>query len=135
MKHLNKQAKAVMDQLTEGLNGGHRKIENNKSFMAVHVEEISTIEHNPNGPVFSVAHYYKQNGDLMSDPDMTFLKGLTGEWFPLSFQQDGGFPIYQEVIAETFDDGRIKSYRPKLSADLTSFANTWMKNIKEQQNL
>ena len=135
MKHLNKQAKAVMDKLTEGLNGTARKIDNNKSFMAVHVEEIATIEHSPNGPVFSVAHYYKQNGDLMSDPDMTFLKGITGEWFPLSFQQDGGFPIYQEVIAETFDDGRIKSYRPKLSADLTSFANTWMRNIKKQQGL
>jgi hypothetical protein len=132
MKFLNKQARAVMDQLTDGLNGGHRKVDNGgKSIMAVHVEQINQT---PLGPVFSVTHFYEQNGDLMHDPDMTFLRGITGDYFPLSFQQDN-LSIYQEVVAEWTDDGRIKSYRPRLSADLTSFANTWMRNIKEQQNL
>ena len=78
MKYLNKQARAVMDKLTEGLNGGHGRLITvvvNPSW-PVHVEQINQT---PLGPVFSVTHYYKQNGDLMRDPDMTFLRGITGE--------------------------------------------------------
>jgi hypothetical protein len=138
MAHLNKGASAIMDRLTAGLNGEARTIDNNKpgsAIMAVHVEQIADISTSPNGPIYSISHYYKQNGDMMADPDMTFLRGITGAWFPLTFQQDGGLPIYQEVIADRFDDGRIKSFRPKLSRELATFANMWMKNIKSQQRL
>ena len=121
-----------MDILTNGLNGEARKIDNGGAgIMAVHVENINTL---PAGPIFSITHYYEQNGDLMSDPDMTFLKGFDGNYYPLSFQQDN-VGLYQDVVAEYDDKGNILKYRPRLQMDLVSFANMWMKNIKEQQRL
>jgi len=123
-----------MDALTDGVNNYDqaRIIQNNpsKSIMAVHIEMISK---NSQGPVFSVAHYYEQNGDLMKDPDMTFLRGADGEYYPLSYQQDG-LGIYQDVI-EWDDHGNIKGFRPKMQADMVSFANDWMENIRDQQML
>lgn len=134
MKHLSIDGKKVMDALTDGVNDYDqaRKIRNNpsKSIMAVHVEMISKISQ---GPVFSVAHYYEQNGDLMKDPDMTFLRGVDGEYYPLSYQQDG-LGIYQDAV-EWDDNGNIKGFRPKIQADMVSFANDWMGNIRDQQKL
>lgn len=134
MKHLSIEGKKIMDILTDGINDYDqaRKIQNNqsKSIMAVHVEMISKISR---GPVFSVAHYYEQNGDLMKDPDMTFLRGVDGEYYPLSYQQDG-LGIYQDAI-EWDDSGNIKGFRAKMQADMVSFANDWMENIKDQQGL
>ena len=98
--------------------------------MAVHVEKIGQ---NASGTVFSVSHYYELNGDLMADPDMTFLKGADGNYYPLTFQQDN-MGIYQGA-AVWDDEGKLKGYRPKMQADMTSFANIWMKNIKNQQSL
>ena len=134
MKHLNKPATKAMDILTDGLriNSGSRKIRNNpcKSIMAVHVEKIGQ---NTSGAVFSVSHYYELNGDLMADPDMTFLKGADGNYYPLTFQQDN-LGIYRDA-AIWDDNGNLKGYRPRMQADMTSFANIWMKNIKSQQRL
>jgi len=39
--------------------------------MAVHVEHIGSCEL---GPMFSVAHYYERNRDLIKDPDMVFIR-------------------------------------------------------------
>ena len=38
-------------------------------------------------PIFSLAHYYEQNGDLVCDPDVTFL--VADQVHPLTFEQDG----------------------------------------------
>jgi hypothetical protein len=134
MKHLTIEGKKIMDILTDGVNDYDqaRKIQNNpsKSIMAVHVEMINKIKQ---GPIFSIAHYYEQNGDLMKDPDMTFLRRADGEYYPLSYQQDG-LGIYQDAIAWD-DQGDIKGFRAKMQADMVSFANGWMENIKDQQKL
>ena len=106
----------------------------NPSYMRLVIEGIGC---SPDGrQLVSVAHYYEQNGDLMRDPEMVFLvdlehakfKGQDG-WFPVSFQQDGGFALYQEALI--FDGSRVLK-RPKLFKDLKSFARTWNKNIGEQ---
>lgn len=134
MHHLNKTAGRILDTLIQGIEeGGHRKIDNakSKSIMPVDVE---MIESTPNGNIFSVTHFYKQNGDMMHDPDMTFWRTVSGDYYPLSYQQDN-LGIYQNVIAERDSDGRIKRYYPGLSAELAAFANSWMRNIKEQQGL
>jgi hypothetical protein len=54
MIKISKQAKCVLDQLTESLNkpGHHRKIDQTPGFMAVHVEHIGQCDL---GPMFSVA--------------------------------------------------------------------------------
>lgn len=50
--------------------------------------------------------------------------------FPLTFQQDG-LGLYQEAVE--LSDAGAPRVRVKLQADLASFANQWMRNIKDQQ--
>jgi hypothetical protein len=130
MIKISKQAKCVLDQLTEGLteSSHHRKIDNTPGFMSVHVEHIGQCDL---GPMFSVAHYYEQNGDLMKDPDMTFLRGEDGQYYPLEFQQD---PVIYQCAVE-WEDGKIARVNQKLQRDLAKFAGMWMRNIKAQQGL
>ena len=122
-----------MDVLIEGLDNDtndHKKIDNTKGiFMPVHVEYVGKCDM---GQVFSITHYYEQNGDLMRDPDMEFIKGGDGEYYPISFWQDA--PLKRDDAVEWGDD-EITLINPKMQAALASFANTWMKNIKVQQGL
>ena len=97
--------------------------------MAVHVEIIGHIK---SYPVWSVAHYYKQNGDFMADPEMTFAVINSDKIVPLSFSQ-ANMAIYEESIFED-ESGDLKQLR-ELQHDHTSFANGWLRNIKEQQHL
>ena len=133
MKAINQQAKKVMDKLTEGVNNqisDHKKIDNTKgAFMPVHVERNNLCNL---GVIYSVAHYYEQNGDLMRDMDMEFVKGSDGEYYPISFWQDAP-PIRNEVVV--WKDGEIMGWMGKEQAELVTFANTWMKNIASQQGL
>jgi hypothetical protein len=132
MKKLNKQSEMVLRQLIKDLKepGDGTKIDNtDETFMPVHVDFVWENQH---GRIYAIGHHYIQNGDVMMDPEMTFLVNDTGV-FPMSFQQDGSIPLYQEAVFEN-DDEQL-AYKPKLQASLNSFANDWMKNIKEQQNL
>jgi hypothetical protein len=126
MKTLSKGATRIMDKLTQGLEvGSGRKIDNAKgTFMAVSVNRLGDR-------FFSVTHYFKQNGDLVPDPDMVFWQGV-GErpWVPVSYQDQR---TYSEAV--TFRDDQPVGMKPALQADLTNFANTWMGNIRDQQGL
>ncbi|CAG0942211.1 hypothetical protein ANRL1_00854 [Anaerolineae bacterium] len=95
------------------------------------------IEHIGSGPrdlpMISVAHYYKQNGDPMRDPEMTFevndQSGARVPYFlPVMYQQDG-VSLYQEAV---YRDGDKIMVRPRLVKDLGSFARMWDRNIGEQ---
>jgi hypothetical protein len=131
MKAISQQAKKVMDLLTANWDrvGNGRKIDNTEGFMPVHVELIRECNL---GQIYSVAHYYKQNGDLMRDPDMEFIKGGDGEYYPISFWQDST-PKRDEAVE--WEDGEITRINPELQAEMVTFANMWMKNIKVQQGL
>jgi len=133
MKHLNKRGTRVMNVLTRQLTQlGHSHVVDNATgaFMAVHVERVAAKDP---GPVFSVTHYYEQNGDLMRDPDMEFLRGADGGYYPISFWQDGAPTLRREAVEWVGD--RIRGYRPRMQADLAAFANQWLANIKEQQGV
>jgi hypothetical protein len=138
MKHLTGEAQKVMEFLVEGLEygGKRKKIDNsNGTFMPVHVEFINRFNDGIVGDVFSVAHYYEQNGDMMRDPDVEFLRN-NGKFYPIYFRQDGAGGKDQEVLVFDIDTGHVNGYRKKLQADITRFCNTlWMPNIKEQQRL
>ena len=131
MIKISKQARSVLDKLTQGLDspGDSRKIDQAPGFMSVHVEHIGQCDL---GPMFSVAHYYEQNGDLMKDPDMTFLRDQAGDYYPLEFQQD---PVIYQCAVEWDGQGGITGVNQKLQRDLAKFTGTWMRNIKEQQGL
>lgn len=125
---LNKKATAVLDALTAGLtepgtDTAARKIGDGGAFMAVHVERIG---HN----IYSVAHYYTQNGDLVCDPDVTFLKAETGKWLPLTFEQGG---VCHRTAVEVDAAGRPTAYRPGELRSLVQFCNMWMSNMRDQQ--
>ncbi len=135
MKQLNKQATKVFSRLLTGLSnvGDHAKIDTS-SFMAVCVDVIGR----PVGQsrIIAVSHYFKQNGDMCADPDMTFLVGQPSEAapiavYPLTFEQALP-PVYQ--VAARFEGGSL-IHKPALQADITRFANSWMSNIAQQQDL
>ncbi len=139
MKSLNKSATKTFRAIIERLNGsGACKIDNRPAFMALHVDRLHDVEA---GTIYSLAHYFKQNGDLCCDPDMTFLASNTGTAmgrpefggvYPLTFQQAIP-PVYQDAIV--WDGPKIQGIRLKMQADHARFANTWLRNIREQQRL
>src|ERR1700743_2089471 len=82
------------------------------------------------GKMYSLMHSYELNGDLMRDPDITFivvdnrskdndLPELVGI-YPQSYQQDA-LSLYQESII--IEDCSITKFRPNLNKDHCSFCN------------
>jgi hypothetical protein len=94
-------------------------------FMPLCVEHVGT---GPRGlPLVSVAHYYEQNGDLMSDPDCTF--EVEGErWLPVTYQQDS-IGLYQEAVTREGGQARIDGHRER---ELRAFAAGWDANLAAQ---
>lgn len=123
MKTLNKTATKVFESLIAGLAVGQaRKFDNAPgAFMAVSVDRLSEN-------LYAVAHRKEVNGDLVSDPDVEFYVA-GGMVAPTAIDQSFGYR--REVIFG--EGGKITGYRPRGQADLTSFCNLWMRNIKAQQ--
>ena len=86
------------------------------------------------GPrLFSLAHYYKQNGDTMRDPDVELYRDPQGRWFPVTFQQDGTMPVY--TVALNLDaDGITGVYRRRY-ASLRDFVRMWLRNLRAQHGI
>jgi len=131
MKKLNVTATATLNKMISLMVDGYIKIDRaGRSFMPVSAE---IIFENYKYRIASVAHYYEQNGDLMADPEMCFIYiKADGAFLPSYFKQDN-IGIEQESIL--IEDGKIKGYRLKLQSDHTFFANKWIHNIKQEQNL
>ncbi|PKM56013.1 MAG: helicase [Firmicutes bacterium HGW-Firmicutes-5] len=77
----------------------------------------------------SLSHYYEQNGDLMSDPDMELIvdpmhKTITAA----TFQQDN-LAIYHEAYQ---GDNLVD---PDLEDELNDFLKDWLSNISRQGHL
>lgn len=137
MRAVNKQARAVLEQLVAELDehgsDGHVKIDTTDgAFMAVHVSRKLTLSC---GTIYSVAHYYEQNGDLMSDPRMEFLRSGAGDFYPIYFEQHGGPPIAQESVVFGQESGLTvpTGIRERQQLDHALFASAWMQNIRQQQ--
>jgi hypothetical protein len=117
----------ILDELTANLDvGDSRKVDRGLGFMPVHVE---CLYRSGFGLIYSIAHYYEQNGDLVPDPDCVLVRAAVG-WSPVSFQNS----IAYRVAVHFHEDGTIE-VDEKEQADLVSFCNVWMSNIQEQQGL
>lgn len=133
---VNKYAAEVLDFLTQGLTleNPSRKIDNNPPNSGIMAVDVDWIGHIQEGDIFAVSHSYVQNGDVMMDPEMEFLKeqdGHTFWYYPLSFRQDGlGVHRHGVEYGE-----KITVIHTREQADETTFATLWMKNIKQQQKL
>ena len=131
MKTLNTTATITLNKLVSMIESNSIKIDNSDgTFMPVSVEEIFN---NEKYKVFSVAHYYEQNGELLADPEMVFIyHRVLKAYMPCYFKQEN---IGIEQNSVIFENGEIMGIRTKMQADHTEFANMWLRNIKNQQNL
>ena len=127
---LSPQAEAVMDTLTAGMTvSDHKKLNNAEgTFMALHVECIGRCNL---GHIFSLAHYYEQHGDLMRDPEMLFIQAEDG-YYPAEIWQDA---VNSHGVGIQIENGDAVSIDETEQADLTVFAEVWLKNIREQQRI
>lgn len=127
-RKINTKAAKTLARLTRGLGDDNRarKIgSDDGGYMPVHVDYLQTAE---GGAIYSVAHYYRKNGDSMPDPDMTFYhRDEDDAWFPLTWQTGGR---RDEAM---WHNGEGWQFRPALQRSITTFAGSWMANIKTQQ--
>ena len=139
MKSLNTKATMIIQKLYDAMSdpkyrqdedGDYAKVANNPNLMPVIIEKVGNLT--GYGEIISIAHYGKQNGDLMADPEMTFTI-VDGKYYPISFKNDY-VGLYQEVFSYN-EDGEPETIDIKLQSDLTTFANQWMRSIQEQQRL
>jgi len=131
MKAINARAQKTMDILTANCKhiGDHDKF-HTEPYMDVSVEYIG---HCNLGLLFSIAHYYEQNGDLMRDPEMCFIKGGDGEYYPYYYRQDGLGIEWECIIWD--EKGSVQGIQKNEQEDQAVFAGTWMRNIKRQQEM
>ena len=122
---LSAQATAVMDTLTAGMTvSDHKKIDNTEgTFKALHVECIRECNL---GPIFSLAHYYEQHGDLMRDPEMLFIHAEDGGYYPAEIWQD---PVNSHCVGVLIEGGKAVSIDETEQVDMTVFAEVWIKDI------
>lgn len=129
IKPLSKKALAVFRVLAQGFTkvGDYRKVQESRTFMPVSIEAVGTT---PEGAlIVSIAHYYEQNGDLMADPEVTFVVAQGEYVFPISFRQDN---VGIDGVYARWEGGEVYWDLVKQN-DLASFCNGWMENIRQQQ--
>jgi hypothetical protein len=131
MKAIDKQAQRTFRKLVEGLDhvGDAKRIdEGGPGIMAVSVERVDAS-------LYSIAHYYVQNGDMMRDPEMLFLEDGDA-LFPVYYRQDN-LGVEQVSVEWRMAGGRAQviSIARALQADHATFANGWLRNIRTQQKL
>ena len=80
-------------------------------------------------PVYYIAHYSTQNGDLMADPEIEFAVDEAAQTVePVLFRNDYA-GRYDEVYKDV--DGQMM-YSQHLRVSLDEFLHTWLKNLKRQ---
>lgn len=78
----------------------------------------------------AIAHYYKQNGDMVPDPDMVIRIDISEQIVEaLTFQNS---LYYSEVYDDTYTR-KLTNLKEKKSQN--DFLATWLKNLKEQGQL
>ena len=128
MRRLPKSAALILEKL---INSGNCKIDNSpEEYMPVHIEKIFD---NKGGTIYSLAHYYVQNGDLMADPEVEILHAPDGNYYPYSYRLDSlGIHRYSVTFNE---NGIIKGLYPSKQRQDAFFTAKWLVNIKDQQKL
>ena len=128
VKPVSASAKKVIQQLEAMMIDGYAKIDHASDiFMPVVVEQVGKNQ-------LSIAHYYEQNGDLMADPEIVFLKKAYSygiEYYPIYKRMSGLGSDVELVIFE--------NRKPKMISNLqkqaASFCTDWMRTITMQQGI
>jgi len=129
--YLSKPRAKFLDKITEGLthpahgDGSARKFNNAPdTFMPLSVERLGENH-------YSVGHYFEQNGDLVPDPDLEFVRDSSGRWSVVAATMATG---HYTRVAE-FDDNGVTGFRPRALASVRPLANLLLDNAKRQQGL
>lgn len=128
MRHLNKEATAIFNEIMRLVGKkAYHKIDNAPGvYMPLSIDRTGSH-------TVALAHNGEQNGDIMADPDMTFFVDENGDIYPLTLQNDY-MGTYTDTVTE-WNGNRPHTINGPAQADLATFANTWMRNIAEQQSL
>jgi len=138
MRAVNEMAARVLERLAElaELADGEKVAvmlsSPSKGIMPLHVERVAMME---GRELWTVSHTHAQNGDLMRDPEVEFLRvrwrDSLSDWYPLSFRQDG-LPIGVRSYVKL--DGSLEpvSVVRRRQSDLAIFCGVWMWNMRWQ---
>lgn len=97
-------------------------------YMDLSMEMLGYTDHKGR-PVFYMAHFGEQNGDLMADPSMDFSVDFdAGTIEPLTFRNDY-LGVFDQVYITR--DGQ-QLYSKRLRSELDDFLWHWLQNIQEQ---
>lgn len=125
----NGQAKTLFDQFQslfpEFLDNDclyERRETESDAFMPLVLEKLA---YNTSYNTFAMTHYYRQNGDLVTDPEIVYLFDVEKKALVPFTHENGGLGIYQSVIEEgEINEGLVHS--------LQQFSSSWLDNISEQ---
>ena len=131
MKQLSVEATNVLNKMVGMMEDFCVRIDNSEGdYMPVYV---SLFNKSLGKRVISVGHFMSVDGQILCDPQMMFIYDETeGVYFPSYYRQDC-LGVEQNSIKIVH--GEIKSVNKFLQAEHTDFANQWLRNIKDQQNL
>ena len=133
MLTISKTASTILDKIIAAGNGEDAFTIDNAAgaFMPLHFEELPPITVPNLGfcSVYSLAHYYEQNGDMMRDPEMCVLETLAGQRIPYYYRLDS---MGVETYSVCLEKG---GFYPVKYGELIQFFNMWMSNIQQQQEL
>ena len=106
------------------------KIDNSDGiYMPVYLELIGRID---KYDFFSLAHYGRQNGDAMRDPEMIIALHKESQQFVPYYYRNDYMGIEQYSVRWT-NEGILLNRR--LQTEHTTFANQWLRNIAAQQRI
>lgn len=135
MKPINKKAAAILEKMRGMMENDYLKISNTEGYMPVVVERVGSIATGPyaGSELISVAHYGEQNGDLMRDPEVVFIRDRNGNYFPDGIRNDYMGTNHQVV---TYDNsGHPVRFNPRGQRNIAVFCGQWMDNIRDQQRI
>lgn len=137
MKALSKKSTQIFLSIIASLNDdGYVKVSNSDNFMPLSVERIEVLNKGTEGEIqkISFAHYSKQNGDLMADPEMIFIYYPFFKKVVPCYYKNDYMGFEQESI--TFDkDSQPSTYYPSMQVQHVAFASEWLNNIMIQQKV
>jgi hypothetical protein len=121
----------IFSYLAEKSRNGYFKQDAGRGYMPAVIENILNGE---GWEHISLTHYGVCNGDLMADPEMIFFHDLKEHKAYAAYYRNDYASIEMNAIKFS-DNGKPNKVHTDRQKDLTSFAELWMMNINEQQNL
>lgn len=84
---------------------------------------LDILHRRPDRIIIAISHYYKQNGDMIADPDMEIAVYPSREYAEaMTYQDTYG---YQSVLSG-------EEVNAKLQRDLNGFLSQWLTNLIQQ---